>query len=76
MKQSYIPLTKQSKRKQKEYHTIQRRDWGEISPVTRKTENGKAYSRKKSKQRWHEYEPGLDFLCNLFGNQKIDFYVT
>ena len=62
MKQNYIPLEKQSKRKQKEYHAIQRRDWGSISPVTRKVENAKVYNRKKSKQRWCEYEPCLDFF--------------
>jgi len=62
MKQRYVPLDKKSKRKQKEYHSMQRRDWGSLSPVTRKVENGKAYNRKKSKQRWCEYEPCLDFL--------------
>ena len=62
MKQKYIPLEKQSKRKLKEQHATQRRDWGSISPVTRKVENGKAYNRKKSKQRWHDLEPGLGFL--------------
>jgi len=61
MKQKFIPLEKRTKREQKEYHSNQRRDWGTLNPVTRKVENGKAYSRKKSKQRWHEYEPGLDF---------------
>ena len=61
MKQKYIPLDKRTKREQKEYHAVQRRDWGNISPVTKKVENGKAYNRKKSKRRWGEYEPGLDF---------------
>ena len=67
MKQKYIPLEKQSKRNQKEYHAIQRRDWGELNPVTRKTENAKVYNRKKSKQRWGEYDHCLDFLISLFG---------
>jgi len=62
MKQKYVPIGKQSKRKQKEYNAIQRRDWGSLSPVTRVVENGKAYNRKKSKQRWCEYEPCLDFF--------------
>ena len=62
MKQQYTPLNKQSKRKQKEYNAKQRRDWGSLNPATRKVENGKAYNRKKSKQRWCEYVPGLDFL--------------
>ena len=61
MKHKFIPLEKQSKRKQREYHAVQRRDWGDISPVTRKLDNGKAYNRKKTKQRWCEYDPGLVF---------------
>jgi len=62
VKHNFIPLEKQSKRKQKEYHAIQRRDWGNINPVTRKADNAKVYNRKKSKQRWSEYEPCLDFF--------------
>jgi hypothetical protein len=62
MKHKYVPLEKRSKREQKEYHAIQRRDWGIINPSTQKAENAKAYNRKKSKQRWCEYEPSLDFL--------------
>ena len=65
MKQKFIPLEKQSKRKQKEYHAVQRRNWGDLNPVTKKLDNSKAYSRKKSKQRWCKYEPGLDFFVAL-----------
>jgi len=64
MKQKYVPLDKRSKKKQKEYHDIMRRDWGEFSPITRKTTNQKVYNRKKSERR-HEYEPGSDFLFVL-----------
>ncbi|MCL2528599.1 MAG: hypothetical protein FWE42_09310 [Defluviitaleaceae bacterium] len=64
MKQKYVPLDKRSKKKQKEYHEMQRRSWGEFSPLTRKTANLKAYNRKKS-ERWQEYQPRSDFLfCN------------
>ena len=62
MKQKYVPLDKQSKRKQKEYHAVQRRDWGNLNPTTRKIDNAKTYNRKKSKQRWFEHEPCLDFF--------------
>jgi hypothetical protein len=61
MKQAYVPIEKQSKRKKREYHSLQRRDWGSLNPVTRKVPNLKAYNRKKSKHRY-EYEPRLDFL--------------
>ncbi|MCL2376175.1 MAG: hypothetical protein FWC76_02145 [Defluviitaleaceae bacterium] len=68
MKQKFVPLAKRPKREQKEYHAAQRRDWGYLNPATRKTPNLKAYNRKKSKQRWHEHEPCLDFyfVSNYF----------
>lgn len=62
MKKKHVPLEKQSKRKQKEFHATGRRDWGEFKPWTRKAPNLKAYCRKKSKHRF-DHEPGLDFLC-------------
>ena len=61
MKQKYVPLDKQTKRKQKEYHNARRKNWGNVNPVTRTVPNLKAYNRKKSKQRY-DYEPCLDFL--------------
>ena len=61
VQQKYVPLDKQSKRKRNEFFKSQRRDWGPLSPVTKRVPNGKAYNRKKSKQRY-EYEPCLDFL--------------
>ena len=52
MKNKYVPLDKQSKRKRKEYYAAQRRDWGDVNPITRMTPNLKAYNRKKSGQRY------------------------
>ena len=45
----YVPLGKQSKRKQKEYHASQRQDWGMTNPATKKIASGKVYNRKKAK---------------------------
>jgi len=63
--QKSVPLSKQSKRKQKAHHALARRDWGTHSPVTKAMPNAKAdhhrYSRKKSKH-WRHDESGLDFL--------------
>jgi len=60
MKKRYIPLEKQSKQKQREYHAARRGSWGEVNPVTRKSPNPKAYNRKKSGQRYeHEPMPGF-----------------
>jgi len=66
MKQRYVPLEKQSKRKQKEYHAKQRGDWGNINPITRKVENAKLYNRKKSKR--ERYDSGLDFFVYIRKN--------
>ena len=64
MKPKYVPIDKQSKQKQKDFYARKRRDWGEISPVTKAVPNAKLYNRKKSKHRY-EIEPGLDFLVYL-----------
>jgi hypothetical protein len=60
LKQRFIPLEKQAKRKQRAYYTAQRKDWGDVNPITRATPNPKAYNRKKSGQ-WFEHEPSPDF---------------
>lgn len=49
MKQ-YVPLYKQSKKAQKEYHAKQRGSWNGLSPVTRTVPNGKAYDRNRIKR--------------------------
>ena len=48
-KQPFIPLSKQSKQKKKEYYASKRGSWGDINPVTRKPPNPKAYNRAKSR---------------------------
>jgi len=66
MNTKYIPLDKRSKAKQKEYHTMQRKTWGEINPITRKTENKKLYNRKKlnTKSEWRRpSDPTIGFFC-------------
>ena len=49
MKKSFVPISKQSKKAQKAYHSLQRYTWGILNPATRTMPNGKAYSRKKQK---------------------------
>jgi len=41
----FVPLSKQSKLKQKQYHTTKRGSWGALNPVTRKPANPKAYTK-------------------------------
>jgi len=45
-----VPLKKQSKREQKEYHAKQRGRWNGLCPVTRTVPNGKAYDRNRIKR--------------------------
>ena len=51
-----IPLNKQSRKKQKEYHDKQRGSWNGFSPITRTVSNGKAYDRNKLKREVHTSE--------------------
>ena len=46
----FMPIGKQSKKKQKEWGAKQRKTWGDFKPVTRTVPNGKAYNRKKLKE--------------------------
>lgn len=45
-----VPLKKQSKRAQKEYHSRKRGSWYGISPVTRSVPSGKVYDRNHMKR--------------------------
>ena len=49
--EKFIPLNKMSKKKQREFHRLSRKDWGGISPVTRKEKNPKAYNRAAEKRK-------------------------
>ena len=45
-----VPLSKPSKKAQKEFHNKQRGSWNGISPVTRVVPNGRAYDRNRIKR--------------------------
>ena len=49
--EKFIPFEKLSKKKQRELNAIRRKDWNGINPVTRKSENPKAYNRRKAQNR-------------------------
>ena len=63
MSEKFIPLEKRSKKEQKEYHKKSRRDWGILSPITRKTKNKKAYDRNREKR---EREQFTRITCKHF----------
>ena len=60
----FIPKAKISKKARKELAKQNRVTW-EMNPVTRKTENRKAYDRKKNSREWFD-EPAGVFLCPVF----------
>ena len=65
MKQKFVPLEKQSKRKKKKRHAANRGEWG-VNPVTKVVPNMKAYNRKKSGKRWeHESLSGFFILIHV-----------
>ncbi len=45
-----IPLAKQSKKKQKQYHAQQRGTWNGVSPATRTEPDRKKYDRNREKR--------------------------
>ena len=45
--EKFVPYEKLSKKKQRELDLKKRRNWNGISPVTKKSENPKAYNRKR-----------------------------
>lgn len=56
--EKYIPYEKLSKKEQRKINAMKRSDWGGMSPVTRRSENPKAYNRRKA-QKWSD-----DSLCS------------
>ena len=48
--EKFIPLNKMSKKKQREFHRLSRKDWGGLSPVTRKEKDPGIYNRVAEKR--------------------------
>ena len=46
----YVTLDKMNKKQKREFYSMRRNTCGELSPVTRKVKNGKAYDRNKIKR--------------------------
>ena len=58
----FVPYEKMSKKQKREQDALRRQTWGEMSPVTRRPENSKAYDRRKAQQ-WKKEPPAVLFLC-------------
>ena len=63
MTEKFVPYEKLSKKAKKKLDASRRTTWGEMSPVTRKPENSRAYNRKKARNwmRADQPVPGLFF---------------
>ena len=59
--EKFIPYEKLSKKKKRELDAGRRTVWA-ISPVTRKSENPKAYNRRKAQKRMDEPDSVLSFF--------------
>ena len=55
--EKFIPYEKLSKKEKRKIDQARRQTWGELSPVTRKPENSKAYNRNKSRNWKREISP-------------------
>ena len=54
--EKFIPYAKLSKKEKRKLDLAKRHTWGELNPVTRKSENPKAYNRRKT-QNWKNELP-------------------
>ena len=52
--EKFIPYEKLSKNEKRKMDLAKRQTWGELNPVTRKPENSKAYSRKRTQEKEEE----------------------
>ena len=59
MKQ-FVPYEKMSKKQKRELDRQRRGGWGACKPVTRKSENPRAYNRQKAR-RWSDDSVGVPF---------------
>ena len=66
--EKFVPFEKLSKKKKRELNAIRRKDWNGINPVTRKSENPKAYNRKR-----HRTDFDFDSVP-LFLFHRIDYF--
>lgn len=65
--QKYIPYEKLSKKEKRKADARGRSTWGQLSPVTRKPENSKAYNRRKTQNWKRELPDSGPFLSVLLG---------
>ena len=71
--EKFIPYEKLSKKKQRELNARKRKTWGNVNPVTRRTENPKAYNRQKARK-WSDDSNPVSFYfsyCYIFFERSV-----
>ena len=72
--EKFIPYEKLSKKEKRSRDLSRRNTWGQLNPVTRKKESGKAYNRSKARN-WkrdiHEPIPGLFFIAYRYQTSSV-----
>lgn len=66
--EKFIPYEKLSKKEKRKIDQARRQTWGGLNPVTRKSVNSRAYSRRKSQDWKRELPPTT---CDFFAFLKI-----
>ena len=56
----FVPVKKQTKRRQKAFHALKRASWGSVVPVSRVIPSGKAYDRRAGKRAEREAKATSD----------------
>lgn len=59
--EKFIPYEKLSKKEKRKRDAMMRNTWGPLNPVTRKSENPRAYNRRKARK-WID-DPLRAFCC-------------
>ena len=54
MAEKFVPYGKLSKKAKRQLNAQRRRDWGGMSPVTRRPQDSKVYDRNREKRRWKD----------------------
>ncbi len=61
--EKFTAYEKLSKKRKRQLDAARRKDWGAISPVTRRPENPKAYNRKKARKWGDEHQNRVFFIA-------------
>lgn len=61
----FVPYEKMSKKQKKKIDSMKRGSWYGVNPATRKSENPKAYKRKKTLNRNDDSFQGFYYFCGI-----------